>query len=168
MKPIKPIYDEDYDICYGAVDYERLGNRVLEIGADHGSTAWYFFTKGAKQVTSVEANPALYNEMLGYKEPDDWRWTPVLLNVISPEQLKSLILEHTPQLMHMDCEGCETHLLDVPAEVLGMVDCFQLEIHTPDLHDRFLRLFADMNYKLIRDYWYTECPCWVTVWERPC
>jgi len=163
MKEIKPIYAEDYEETYGVPDYN--GKNVLEIGADHGSTAYFFFKKGAKSVVSVESNVVFYLKMMETKK-DVEGWEPIQLHISKREELKNLIEKHKPDIMHLDCEGCEKFLLEVPNEVLSTVPLYQIEIHTIPLHDEFIKKFNELGYKLVNDYWYVPCPCYITVWRK--
>jgi len=163
MKEVKPIYDEDYDICYGIPDYTN--QVILEVGSDYGSTAYYFFTRGAKKVISVEAIPRLYKQALENLNGDT-KWIPLCIVILKSQQLEDLITDYNPTLLHMDCEGCEARLLDISNNMFDNIEWIQLEIHTKELHEKFLNKFEKLGYTLIRDYWYVECPCWVTVWRR--
>ena len=164
MKKVKPIYDEDYDICYIIPDYN--GQTILEIGSDYGSTAYYFFGKGAKKVISIEENPALHKMALANKEEDE-NWTPICKKIENSEDLKELLFEHKPTLLHMDCELCETNLLDVPIEAFDGVEWLQIEIHNyAKLHNDFLLKFKDFGYTLIRDFIYEGRQCWITAWRK--
>ena len=45
----------NYDSMYGSLDYRDAV--VLDIGADFGSTARFFFERGAKRVVSLDIVP---------------------------------------------------------------------------------------------------------------
>jgi hypothetical protein len=164
MKEIDPLYSENYEETYGIPDYN--GKRILEIGADYGSTASYFFKRGAREIISVEGNKVYYLELLKNRQFDK-NLLPIHLQITNAFELEFLIeLYYVIDLMHLDCEGCEKYLLDVPDDVLKTVEIYQIEIHTKELHEKFLIKFKEMGYKLIRDYWYSVCPCWITVWQK--
>src|SRR4030042_374590 len=50
----RPFIDEDYNHHWGFADFK--GKSVLDLGADYGSTAWFFIEKGAKLVVAVEGD----------------------------------------------------------------------------------------------------------------
>ena len=164
MKEIKPIYEEDYDLTYGFPDYN--GKVILEIGADHGSTACYFFSKGASKVISIEAKRKLFESMVENKEDKD-NWIPMLMTVKAPSDLRFLFMGYPDiDLVHMDCEGCEKYLLEVEEELIKCIKFYQIEIHTEELYQSFLKLFDKLGYNLVNDFWYAECPCHIVCWEK--
>ena len=52
---------EDYNKMYGFLDYTN--KKVIDIGADIGSTALFFLDKGANIVLAVEGNKERYKEL---------------------------------------------------------------------------------------------------------
>jgi hypothetical protein len=162
MKKVTPIYEEDYEECYCIPEYKD--QVILEIGSDYGSTAYYFFTKGAKQVISIESAPSLHEKALENREGDE-NWFPICETIESSEQLTNLLLNYKPTILHMDCECCEHFLIGVPKEAFESVEWAQIEIHhSVQLHEMFFKKFEELEYDLIRDYVYREC--WITVWRK--
>ncbi|MEM2995027.1 MAG: hypothetical protein QXI91_03285 [Candidatus Bathyarchaeia archaeon] len=49
-----PSFGEDYDKHWNYLNFK--GKKILDLGADYGSTASYFLWQGAKQVIAVERN----------------------------------------------------------------------------------------------------------------
>ena len=60
MSVQRPIYSEDYS-HHWPVNVE--GKTVIDLGADYGSTAYYFLSKGALRVVCVEGNPTLFRQL---------------------------------------------------------------------------------------------------------
>jgi len=54
LREILPIFNEDYNECWGCVSYKD--KTVLDLGADYGSTVYYFLKNGAKKVIAVEGD----------------------------------------------------------------------------------------------------------------
>jgi len=108
------------------IDYDN--QRVLDVGADIGSTASFFLERGAKQVIAVEREKSLFVhlENNAHQYPGI---TPVYMDVCSSEVLTSLLEWHLPDIVKMDCEGCEVHLLDIAKEIIRIPTIYIVEIH---------------------------------------
>lgn len=121
---------EDYELLYGKRDYE--GKKVLEIGADVGTTAHFFINKGASQVISVEGNRKRFEAMVinAQNEP---RCFPLFLYVKSPDEIGGLLYTFRPDFVHMDCEGCERNLTGVRDEFFKIPKEYQLEVHNDEI-----------------------------------
>jgi hypothetical protein len=148
MKEIKPIYDpsEDYEKSYGKADYKD--KIILEIGADIGSTAYFFLTKGARKIISVEGNEKSYNFLLknvnGMEEI-----VPVLKMIKSTDDIRELIREYKPNFLHMDCEYCERYLNGLEKEYFDNITTIQLEIHCDrELNKIILDCLLNMGYDI--------------------
>jgi phospholipid N-methyltransferase len=139
---IRPIYGEDYDVHWHGVDWN--GKRVLDVGADVGSTAQYFLSKGAIQVVAVEANKD-YFKLLEANARKDPRIVPLFMRVSSGLQIEGLIYAATPDIVKMDCEGCERFLPQVRNEVFSSVPAYLVEVH------RDMQLLQEISQKMIRN-----------------
>ena len=112
---------------YGFVDYED--KKVMDVGADWGRTADFFLQKGAKVVIAVEGDPLFYEELKENAKllPDI---IPVFLQIRGPDDFVDLIKRWSPDLMQVDCEGCEAHLFKVPDEVFSLIPEYLVETHS--------------------------------------
>lgn len=123
---IAPLHGENYDAHWRGVDW--TDKRVLDIGADVGSTAYYFLSKGASIVYAVEGNPVLYTKL----EMNAQVFSgiiPLFLYVASPEQLAGLFSEFHLDIVKIDCEGCEKNLLEMEDFTLASIPEFIIEAH---------------------------------------
>jgi len=150
MIELPPPFREDYNELYGqyyeycpkkigdkayvliknkdptVIDYDDL--RVLDIGADIGSTASFFLERGAKEVIAVEREKSLFVHLENNASQYP-KITPVYLDVCSPEVIATLLEWHLPDIVQMDCEGCEINLMGVDKEVLRIPTMYIIEVH---------------------------------------
>jgi len=145
-KAIPPVYGEDYEETWGKIDYQN--KRVLDIGADIGSTADYFIRKGAKEVVAVEGGKEFYSK-LEANAKDRPKIKPILLWIDSPTQFTILIKEHCPDIMKCDIEGGEVHLADIEDGVFRSVPEYLIETHGDSVHARILSKLANNGYDVI-------------------
>ena len=136
---------ENYDAEYGLLDYR--GKRVLDIGADYGSTAQFFLWSGAEKVIAVESNKRFYNRLVKNSQRIAGI-VPVYLHIKNPQEVASLIVKFMPHIIKVDCEGCEVHLLNVPDWVFGIPESYVIETHTLKLERQFLEKFAKNGYTI--------------------
>lgn len=137
-------HDEDYQDLYGFVDYKD--KVVLDIGADYGSTASFFFERGAKTVYGVERNKWMVKKMRKNAEKMG-NLIPILLDVSCSNQFDKLLLL-TPDIVKVDCEGCEEYLLEVGDSLLSTVNEYIIETHTRELLDAFVNKFEHAGYEI--------------------
>jgi len=136
---------EDYNYYYGHVDYTN--KVVLDIGADYGSTAYYFLSKGAKLVIAIESNPHLYERLRRYA--DKVRViTPIRIHISNNQQIEDLLVKYKPDIVKFDCEGCERHLLEVDNSIFIVPSVYIVECHTNDIIARFKNKLTLNNYKI--------------------
>lgn len=133
---------------YGFVDYE--GKKVMDVGADWGRTADYFLQKGAKEVIAVEGEPIFYEKL---KENAEFLpgMIPVFLKIRHPDDFVNLIKRWSPDLMQVDCEGCEAFLFQVPDEIFSLIPEYLLETHSFELYRIMKRKCRANKYTIIED-----------------
>jgi len=115
---------------YGFVDVKD--RTVLDIGADWGSTPHFFITRGAKSVIAVEGGRNHYDEMVKNLK-DESRVLPIYLFIRETEDMVKLIKNLHPDIVKIDCEGCEQALVNVPQDVLRIPREYVIEIHSEEL-----------------------------------
>jgi len=141
---------EDYWWHWGGpLSFE--GKRILDVGADVGSTADFFLLRGARIVFAVEGNPKFWVELkanakriVGIK--------PVFRWISSPEDFEWLIDKFKPNLVKVDCEGCEKYLLDlfrVKPEVLTQVGEYMIETHSKLDTKKFVEWLSKLGYEIL-------------------
>jgi len=142
---IPPFLGENYDAHWAGISFRR--KRILDVGADVGSTASYFLEKGAETVYAVEGDPSLYRELKANAGRIKGI-VPVRMWINSSEQISKLIKTYSPDVVKTDCEGCEVYLVDVPNEILVLVPEYLVEAHTEDVFNRIRRKFVQNKYEV--------------------
>lgn len=144
LKPF--IKSENYDYEYGKLDYRN--KRVLDLGADYGSTAEYFLEKGAIEVVAVEGHKVLYGQLV-----ENCKWLknviPVFLFITEPKQISELIEKYKPDIIKSDLDGYEIHLLKIPDIILSSVNEYTLEIHSMELLNMSIEKFLGNGYQIV-------------------
>lgn len=147
MKQVNPIYNEPYEKLYGSIDF--TGKKILEFGADSGSTAYFFLEHGAKEVISIEGDPKIF-DLLVEDIDNDERVTPILLMIYSPVQIETLLSIYHPDVVHFDCEKCEYHLLAVPDKIFRIPTTYSIEIHEGKWNSLFIKKLLDNCYTITK------------------
>jgi len=140
---VSPWLGENFEEQYGQIEYE--GKIVLDIGAEVGSTASFFLSKGAKLVIAVEGSSRFIRNL--------WRNSKTLKCVVpkslwitQPIHISELILKYKPDIVKMDCEGCEAHLVKVPNDVFSLVPEYVIETHCDILLNDIIKKCGENNY----------------------
>jgi|GEM_PF-3322975 len=125
---LMPYLGEDYEIHWNYTPFD--GKTVLDLGADYGSTAAWFHQKGSISVIAVEADPKLYKKLQNYSKNKIW------LNAIndcidSSQKIDELIACYLPDIVKVDIEGAEAHLVDCAK--LSNVSTWLIEVHSDEL-----------------------------------
>jgi hypothetical protein len=118
----------DYESDYDDIDYTGLV--VLDIGASQ-YTPDFFLDRGAKHVIGVEIDA---RELLIMKQYNNKYGgvTPVHKLIATEEDLEELIVEHRPDVVKLDCEGCEKVLVFMKPEIFKIPKYYVLEYHEFD------------------------------------
>ena len=126
LKPLCSWVDfYDYIWSYGSINWENKS--VLDIGADIGSSAIFFLSRGAKYVYLVEKEQAYKKTYEELKQK-----YPILKNTYMVSSLVSANSSYF-DVLKMDCEGCELSLLT--EELLNKSNEFVIGLHKPQLDD---------------------------------
>jgi hypothetical protein len=139
---------------------------VLDIGADYGTTADYFLAGGAKLVVAVESDDLYARQLavLGCERPG---LIALHRHVGSKEDFQEFFHLYAPDVVKVDCEGCECALLELDDEWFARPAVYAIETHGPEqarrdgnpfpfndageLHQALLRKFAACGYEVVRD-----------------
>jgi hypothetical protein len=137
-----------FETEYGSLDYR--GAVVLDIGADYGCTAEFFLSRGAVHVYASEWNEEWRTQLEAWAEGK--AVTP--LGPLTTGSAAAMLQAASPEVVKVDCEGCERHLLAVPDDVLTGPRAWILETHSDEVHAALWALFARLGYRLtmIRDF----------------
>ena len=148
--PREPAWGDDYDLHwpFGAEDA-----RVLDIGADYGSTAYYFLRKGAREVVAVEGDPkqAFLLAVNARRMRKLGRVVPIRGFVREPRQVDALILRFDPDVVKVDIEGWERVLLE--CKLLAQPREWWIEAHSEGLRDALAEKLKEASYEVeVRSY----------------
>lgn len=161
---VNPVYDEDYERFYGKLDY--AGKRVLDIGADIGSTADFFLLRGARDVVAVEPNPSFYEELVKNAEKLGGI-QPVKMRIESPDDLIHLYGRYNPDIVKMDCEGCEIHALFLNDNLFAIPIGYVVETHSASTTTQWLLKLMLTSYEIIDvDNWTAQVSM-ITALKKP-
>ena len=140
---IPPIYEEDYDRHW---NYTSFKNKVvLDLGADYGSTAYYFLRRGASKVIAVEGDPKLASKLrLNFQ--NDERVIPIEKFIDSPKKIEMLISQYNPDLVKVDIEGAERYILNMAN--FAQVKEWLIETHSKDVHDILSKFLIDHAFQI--------------------
>jgi len=133
----------NYFSMYGSLDYKDAV--VLDIGADYGTTARYFFSRGAKRVIVSERNHDWHTKLLAYAEEEP-RLT--VIDLLREHDVTAVFELHRPDVVKVDCEGCERILLSLSDALLGAPRAWVMETHSRELYDEFRDRFGDLGYRV--------------------
>lgn len=136
----KTYVKEDYDKHWNFTDFK--GKVILDIGADYGSTAYYFLQKGVLRVIAVEGDDYLA-EQLKQNFKDNPKVVPIHLMIRSGRQIEELIEKYRPDIVKVDIEGDEKHILDVDVRKAKE---WLIETHTNDIHKYLVEWFVKNGF----------------------
>ena len=139
-----PIHGEDYS-HHWPVNVQ--GKTVIDLGADYGSTAYYFIRKGAIRVICVEGNPLRYSQLQA-----NMRFLPncvaVYRNIQSPADLTD-VLKNIAETVKVDIEGAEAHLLKVAPSLVQQHYEWIIEVHRNMDGNAFIRYFQSAGFDAV-------------------
>lgn len=146
-KLLRGPYNENYEELYGFLDYKD--KVVLDVGADYGSTPLFFLSKGAKKVIAVEMNEEYAKTLIQISKTEK-RIIPVIFKINSGYNISNLIKKYSPDIVKMDCDGCEVFIIQMIDEDIRMVKEWIMEIHAINpclaIKDLFLRNGFEIKY----------------------
>jgi len=142
---IRPIYGENYDLHWSNMDYR--GKRVIDVGADVGSTADYFISKGAILVYAVEGDVEYFKQLQENAKTRP-QIQPIFLLIASPTSLENLIIDNPTDIIKMDCERCEIYLSQVDDNILKIVPEYIIEAHTQQIFDLLADKFFGAGFQV--------------------
>jgi len=139
------LYGENYDECWGFISYRD--KIVLDLGADYGSTAYYFLKKGAKKVIAVEGNSEYFKQLLSNYGNDD-RVVCVEKWIETPEDMEQLVARFPCDIVKVDIEGAEIHIAKISPQVLSLSKKWIIETHSKLVFNTLSSFFCSLNFKI--------------------
>jgi len=121
--------------------------KVLDLGADYGSTAAWFRKKGSREVIAVEAEKELYSKLKQYSEKRNWL-TAINEFIDSPNKIDQLITNFKPQIVKVDVEGAEKNLLN--CDKLADVPTWLIEAHSEQIRVELTSHFQRIGFSVRR------------------
>ncbi len=139
---IAPFVPEDFSVLWPA-DYH--GKTVLDIGADRGSTASYFLRNGARFVICVEGDPNRYRQ-LEANLPSLQNAEAIFKWISNPSDIAELLWYYA-DIVKIDVEGAEQHLLSVDPCMIWLHSEYMIEVHKNIVSlDSMINLFRQYGY----------------------
>ena len=173
---VKPWEDLDLETHWGWLDVK--GKVVLDVGADYGSTADFFLSRGAAGVIAVEGDPRSFRRLKAFTERAP-NVKAVQKRVASVADWRELLTSYTAHVVKVDCEGGEGFLLDLDDHLFSKPEAWAVELHTREqaerwgnpfpwrdvgtLWMRFLEKLLDSGYEVVKDvpHWTGRVVCGV-------
>jgi hypothetical protein len=146
---IPPIYGEDYDRHWNFTSFEN--KVILDLGADYGSTAYYFLRKGASKVIAVEGNPQLASK-LKFNSQKFKKIVPIENFIDNSEKIENLISDYHPDLAKVDIEGYEKHLTNID---VTKVKEWLIEAHSKELYLTLVKFYLKCGF-CVRSFRYCK------------
>jgi hypothetical protein len=140
-----PIYHEDYNAHWKYFSFKD--KTILDLGADYGSTAYFFGKNGASKVIAVEGDKTFFNKLQKYALKYKYI-IPIELMIKSEEDIMRLIFNYSPDIVKVDIEGAERLLIDSSEDCLNMVDEWLIETHEPSLSEKLVKKFCDSGFSV--------------------
>lgn len=141
-----PAYEEDYNKHWNYISFKD--KVVLDLGADYGSTAYFFHSKGAKKIVAVEGLPSYYAKLSDNARK--WKYVfPVNKWIKSSEDIDSLIKQFKPDIVKIDIEGAEINLIH--CNFLKDVKEWLIEAHAKNLHELIIKRFSELGFNVVKD-----------------
>lgn len=143
LRPL--VTNEDYDLHWNFLSFKD--KKILDLGADYGSTASYFLWKGAKQVIAVEGDHKLASKL---KENFSNNNKVITIEKIinDPQDIANLIDSYSPDIVKSDIEGAEIHLLGVPDNILETVNEWLIEAHSQTIYHKLIECFSRLGFNV--------------------
>lgn len=147
---IPPIYGEDYDKHWNFTSFKN--KTILDLGADYGSTAYYFLRKKASKVIAVEGDPQLASKLRLYFQNGDEVVT-IEDFIDSPKKIEKLIFEYHPNLVKVDIEGSEKYLLEI--DNVEQVNEWLIEAHSDEIYQALSKFLVGHSF-YVRSFNYVD------------
>ncbi len=136
-------WGEDYNVHWGQVSYQD--KIVLDLGADLGSTASFFFEKGAKKVIAVESENVHWVKLIE-NYGNDPGVVCIKDYINSAKQIEDLILKYNPDIVKVDIEDKEEHMGKMEDWITSLVPDYLIETHGKKCFHIVRRYFTKIGY----------------------
>lgn len=137
---------EDFEYHWGFIDWKN--KVVLDIGADYGSTAECFLSVGASKVYASEGDEKLYNQLVEYAK-DKPNIIPNRKWIGGPTDFIDLFNNFKTDIVKIDCEGAEEHLLGVPDDILRSNKEYVIECHGQEPTKKISEKLRSLKFDIV-------------------
>ena len=119
------------------------GKKVLDLGADYGTTPEYFLHMGARKVIAVEGNQIFFSQL---QEKFEFSSKVSCKNIWinSVEKLENLISDDI-DIAKVDIEGAENYLLETSA--ITKIPVWLIEAHSDEISDKLIKHFQIHDFE---------------------
>ncbi len=70
---------------------------------------------------------------------------------IKTKKASDLLLESNADIAKIDCEGAESSLLEVPADILRRINLYFIEAHSSQIQSALIKKFEASGFEMIRE-----------------
>jgi precorrin-6B methylase 2 len=139
-----PYIDEDYNRHWGFANFK--GKKILDLGADYGSTAWFFIKKGANSVVAIEGDTSRAKTLAANSVK--YGFTSIEEMITSPQSIEQLLENYHFDIAKVDIEGAEIHLLQCKRELLEKVSLWMIECHSDEITRSLTAHFEELGFRV--------------------
>jgi FkbM family methyltransferase len=173
--PVESLMVYFLDCLGGFYDCDYKGKSVLDIGGFYGETAVFFANQGAKKIIIYEpvkmhyeiirknmalnaVNLEFHEEGMGAKNGQlcinydvaglGFGLTNKGKNTltIDTKSATDIISQSQADIAKIDCEGAEINLVDVPKDILRLIQFYIIETHTKALQEAITKKFSEAGF----------------------
>ena len=142
---IVPLEGEDYDRHWKWTSF--TGKTVLDLGADYGSTAFFFLKQGACRVIAVEGSKTRTAKLKTYYGGSD-KVVCVEKFIGSARDIEELIGKYKVDIVKVDIQGAERYLMQVSPKLLLSVNEWLIETHSDEIRKNLERFFVGLGFRV--------------------
>jgi FkbM family methyltransferase len=175
LGPVESLMVYFLDCLGGFYDGDYKGKSVLDIGGFYGETAVFFANQGAKKVIIYEpvkmhneiirknmvlnaVNLEFHEEGMGAKNGQlsinydvaglGFGLTNKGENTltIDTKSATNIISQSQADIAKIDCEGAEINLVDVPKDILRLIEFYIIETHTKVIQEAITKKFLEAGF----------------------
>ncbi len=139
-----PYTDENYNRHWAFTDFK--GKAILDLGADYGSTAWFFIHKGAESVVALEGDHGRAKKLA--MNATKFGFTSFEKMVSCSADIEELLQKYRFDVAKVDIEGAEAHLIECNEELLKAVPFWMIETHSSALTSSVTNRFEELGFEV--------------------
>ena len=167
------IDNEEYEKVYGYFNYS--GSIVLDAGADWGTTAKFFISKGAKKIIAIEQADIHFKNLCENAKRNN-KIIPLHLGIHLSDfhnnqnslsiTWEKLIFCFEPDFIKADVELAERYLVDVPNKLFKKIKGLVIECHGEDIEISLTEKLLRNGFNIIGKHRDSSSIYWVVSFGR--